>query len=459
MSTTVPGPVIPLASAAPEPPPYTPNPAAMSVPAMAEIGVSGLRHVGGQVHEEFLRDLRGPKGMQTIREMIDNSPIIGAVLWVYESLLRNLTWRVEPPAALAKDTQAQAVAAFVEECLVDMETDWEDALSEILTMLPFGWSACEPVYKLRHGMDGQAPETRSKFKDGRVGLRKMPLRAQESLWEWNITDAGDVKGFTQQVLWGSYGGQRYIPREKFFHFRTRSVKNNPEGRSILRTAYTDWYAIKHHERMEAIGHERDATGVPVIGVPPEVMDTSSQDAGILARRNEAKRLGRHLRTNEESCVLLPRQFDADRNPLWTVELLKSPGTRQFDANSIIERRQRNIFLATNTDFLLLGHEQAGTRSLSEEKREIFAAAVNAIADRIAGVFNREVFPQLVALNGFPPELTPCMVPSSVQRTPTIQEVAEAVPQLAGAGMTFFPDEELENDLRAMLHLRAKKQEL
>jgi hypothetical protein len=61
-----------------------------------EIGSTGLQQYGGEVYEEFLRALQGQRGIKTIREMVDNDPVIGAMLFNIEMLVRQVDWHLEP---------------------------------------------------------------------------------------------------------------------------------------------------------------------------------------------------------------------------------------------------------------------------------------------------------------------------------------------------------------------------
>ena len=53
----------------------------MAKPDLTELGTSGLRRSGGFVHEEFLNQLRGRRGFLVYREMADNDPVIGSILY------------------------------------------------------------------------------------------------------------------------------------------------------------------------------------------------------------------------------------------------------------------------------------------------------------------------------------------------------------------------------------------
>ena len=87
-----------------------------------------------------------------------------------------------------------------------------------------------------------SPKTNSKYDDGLIGWRKLPIRSQDSLYQWEYDDEDNLIGMTQMPPpnFGLYT----IPLEKAIHFRTRSRKGNPEGRSILRNAYRSWYFKK-----------------------------------------------------------------------------------------------------------------------------------------------------------------------------------------------------------------------
>ena len=74
-----------------------------------------------------------------------------------------------------------------------------------------------------------------------------------------------------------------IPRAKCLLFRPTAYKSNPEGRSILRTAYRPWYNLTQIENIEGIGIERDLAGLPVVKVPPEVM--AGKGGGASAEAN------------------------------------------------------------------------------------------------------------------------------------------------------------------------------
>lgn len=189
-----------------------------------EIGRIGQRRYGGTIYEEFLPELRGKKGIQVYHEMSENDDVVGAILFALEMLVRQCDWNIEPGGNTAKDKEA---AEFVESCMNDMQDTWIDTISEILSFLAYGWSFHEIVYKRRMGNTRDA-RTKSKFNDGLIGWKKLPIRAQETLYQWEYDNEDNLLGMTQMPP--PDFGMFTIPMEKALLFRTKSRKNNPEGR-------------------------------------------------------------------------------------------------------------------------------------------------------------------------------------------------------------------------------------
>ena len=184
-----------------------------------ELGKTGLSRWGGDISEEFLPELRGMNGVKAYREMADNDDVVGAIMFAIKMLIRQATWTVQPASEDEPDKKA---AEFVDSCLYDMQTTWTDTISEILSFLTFGWSVHEIVYKRRMGRK-RDPKLESKFDDGLIGWQKLPIRAQESLYEWEFDDNDNLVAFKQMPA-PAFKIIR-IPAEKFLLFRTESNKD------------------------------------------------------------------------------------------------------------------------------------------------------------------------------------------------------------------------------------------
>lgn len=407
---------------------------------LSQLGASGLDARNGIVQEEWLRQLKGERATRIFTEMRDNDPVIGAILYAIKTLVRQTEWSVQPTG----DTpEHQAAADFVEECRLDMAHTWHDLLSEVMSMLPFGWAYFEICYKYRRGPDAENGTERSIHDDGRIGWRKVALRAQETLARWEMDDDGSVTG-----MWQSPPPDyktRFIPIEKSLLFRTETHKANPEGRSILRNAYRSWYFLKRIQEIEAIGVERDLAGLPVMQVPSEMLSSSASTAqkSTLSTLFE---MVRKVKRNEYEGIVIPSETTSDGSPSgFKFGLLASGGRRPIDVNEIIKRYESRIAMSVLGEFVLLGMDSVGSFALSSNKTHLFAQALGSYLEQIADVFNRFAIPRLLKLNGMSSEFYPELQYSDIE-TPDLAELASAIGTLSSAGV-LTPDDKLEEWVR------------
>jgi hypothetical protein len=414
---------------------------------MIELGVTGLKRAAGTVDEEFLVQLRGRQGIQVFREMQENSPIVGAMTYAMDRLLRQVEWKVVPPTDKA---QSREGVEFVEECRDDMSHTWDEHISEALTSLWYGWAYHEIVFKRRLGQDQKDGSSRSRYDDGKIGIRKMPLRAQETLLRWVFDDTGGIKAMVQMAP------PKYdmvtIPIEKALLYRPRAYKNNPEGFSLLRNAYRPWYFMKRLEEHELVGVERDLAGMPVVRLPREVLaaDPNSDDGKLVA---SMRKMVQNVRRNEQDGVLFPTEIDEEtKQDRYSFELMGGGGTRQFTTDQIIRRYSEQILMSMLSDFMMLGsNSSGGSYAMHTDKTGMFRAAINSVTQSIADTQNRHLLPRLWKLNGFDPETMPHFEPTNID-PPNLGELAQLVSSMTGAGMTFFPDGDLEDFVRQAARL-------
>lgn len=406
-------------------------------PAMltVELGNSGLYRPWGFTREEFLPQLRGQRASNIYREMSDNDPIVGAVLFAIEMLLRRVPWAVEPNS---EDPQGAEAADFLSTCVTDMSHSWADLIADVLTMLPFGYCFSEIVYKRRGGPTAKSGDERSAYSDGKLGWRKFMLIPQDTISHFVYDPHGGIQAAVQQA-----GGTLVtIPIEKAVLFRTQN--RLPTGRSVLRNAYLPWYYKKRIEEVEGIGIDRDLAGLPVMYLDPAIIADS-------ARKAEYETIVRNIRRDEQEGVILPVQYDDSGNQLVKLELLTSGGARQFDTDAVIQRHSRNIAMTLLQDVIMMGHEKVGTQGLASEKRDLSDTALSAWLDSIAEVINTHAVPRLLELNGYSLEDPPTIEPGDL-REEDVLGFSEAMKNIAQAGFAVAGDPEVENFVRRRLGL-------
>lgn len=415
-----------------------------------EIGASGLnRSNDGQITEEFLPNLQGRKAIEAFKEMSENDPVVGAVLFAIEMVVRSVKWVAEenPDGA-----DPEAEAQYIQECMDDMSHTWTEHISEVLSMLRYGWSFFEIVYKKRNGFQKEGSGTPSSaFDDGKVGWHKFAIRSQDSLQTWKFGDGGGLEAMVQ-IPPPDYKVCT-IPITKALLFRTSSAKGNPEGRSALRNAYRPWYLKKHIEEQEAVGIERDLAGIPLAKVDAQIMreDATTEEKAVL---QAIIKIVQNIKRNKQDGIVWPRMLDENGNDLYTIELLSGGGSRQYNTTEIIQRYDQRIAMTVLGDFILLGHETVGSFALSSDKTDLFAVALGAYLDIMQEVYNRFAVPRLLEMNGLTVENPPKIVHKDIE-PPNLTELITYIGGLVQAGVELFPDEQLEKHLREVASLPEK----
>lgn len=407
-----------------------------------ELGTTGLRRSGGYVDEEFLPQLRGQKSIKIYREMGDNDPIIGAMLFAMVQLCRNVDFSVVPGG---KSKDHANAAKLVETCMEDMSHPWADLVAEaIMGKLQYGWSWHEVVLKRRMSPWSKDGRQRSQYTDGLIGWRRMPVRAQDTLHRWVFNEQGEVVGMIQ--LAAPDYKQRVLPLERSVLFRHGIHKGNPEGRSALRNAYRPWFYKKRLEEFESVGVERDLAGLPMVTVPSDFLRAgkgTEQGKMVEAMR----RMVRAIRRNEQEGLVFPGAYDSEtKQPLFKFELLGSGGARQFSTNELIQRYEQRILMTVLADFIMVGTTATGTYNMHVDKTRIFRAALNQIVQSFCDDLNRHVVPKLFMANGWRPDVLPKIKPSDVD-APNLGELGQFLASTAGLGFSWGPDADMEKFLR------------
>lgn len=416
----------------------------------SELGRTGLNRFGGWISEEWLPELQGSKGAEIYKRMSTNDAIIGGGLFAIEMVAKQVPWRAVPGGSSSRDLEA---AEFLESCLYDMEFSWPATLSEILTMYPFGWAVLEKVFKICRGRDQKDPRFRSQYDDGRVRVRKLAPRAQETLQDWEYDEDTDTLRAMIQLAPPDFQELR-VPIEKCCHFRMSSAKDNPEGQSGLRRTYRAWYIATNLEDFEAIGMERDLAGYPVLYVPKEIADPDPEDEEVVAAHDDFMALITSVRRDETEGLLLSSERDGNGQLLYELKLVSSSGTRQISTNQAIMRWKSAIAVSMMTDFLLLGQGKQGSFALAETKSKLFAQAISAILDIIVEEINASVVPDLVEFNPsiFEDLEKPSYFVHGKVEIPNLEQLANFLQKLGYKADWLRGDVILENHLRSQADL-------
>jgi hypothetical protein len=411
-----------------------------------EIGVSGITHYGkrSRVEDEWHPNLRGPLAVRVYREMRDNDATIGGAANIIEQMLSQVKWRVVPAN---KTARAQEAAKLVEQSFFeDMNQSFSELMSDVLSMLWYGWASFEKVYKVRNGVD-------SKFTDNRIGLRGLFIRGQDTLqaWQWDLERGDEVLGWWQQA-WTVQSQPVFLPMEKLVHFRTTSNRANPEGRSLLRNAYRSWFFMKRLQETEGVGFERNLEGLPVLRLPDIYWSTKKADRAIFDRMVQL------IRRNDHMGLTFPASEDKSGKTGFDIELLTAAGAGAVmqAIRAAIVGYQREVATNFNTQFQQLGANGTGSYALSSDQTNLFGVGLGALLRIIRDTLNNDPVSELQEFNGYRPEERAKLAHSDVEK-PDVAKFSKAMVDLANAQL-LIPDRGVRNVVRELLSLEPEPED-
>jgi len=380
------------------------------------LGIGGQNVRNGVIHaDDFLPELRGRNAIRKYREMRDNDSTIGAVMYATEQVLRDVDFRVVPTNK--DDPKSVEEAQFVESVLEDMDHTLDDHISEALSFLTFGFMPFEVVYKRRIGPYERSPKKKSKYSDGRIGVRKIAARAPWTIDRFDVDQqSGDINGFYQSTA--NILGPSYIPMRKAILYRTTSINGDPTGRSVLRNAYTSYTRLNTIQQYEAIGIERELAGIPHAEIPAEYLSPDATESQV-AFRNNLESILKDVKFNEQGYLITPsdtypgKDGEPTNQKLVSIRLMSSEGSRNIDIDPVVKRYQHDIARSVLSEFLMLGGGSNGSYALSKSKTDLFLRALESYIQTIVDVLNKQLVERLWELNGLDYKYLPRIVAGDV----------------------------------------------
>lgn len=396
---------------------------------------SGTKLFWGQIYEEYNANLSGQRGLEIYEQMRRSDAQVYATLTAMELPIRSTLWYVEAGATTDEaweDTitdEDYAIAAFIEDALfARMEMTFDEFLRQVLTMLPFWFSVFEKVYKVEWD---------------KIYIKKFAQRLARTVWQWKRSESGRP-GIVQFVPMNDEKkpSNIEIPAEKLIVFTFRKEWDNFEWVSVLRSAYKHWYMKDTLYKLDAVKHERQAIGIPVLSLP---------DIHTKEDEEEAELILSNLRATEKSYVVLPGEK-------WNFEFANMGAWTTANTQESIMHHNREISKNILAQFLELGASGGWSYALSEDQQSLFMLSLSSIAKQITEQINREIIPELVEMN-FDIKENQVYPKLCFNRLGEVayDKLSSSIATLAGAGI-ITPDEELEEHIRKVFDLPKKMEE-
>lgn len=405
---------------------------------MGETGFTGLLTLSGQVMEECSHELRWPEAINTYKRMAKDGAIAPA-LELVEMMIARVPWTVKIPEGY--EEQLKDKANFVRQCINDMDQDFQSFIKQVVSYNRYGFSVHEKVFRYR------LKEKGSKYNDGLIGIKKLPIRSQDSIERWYWKNNGrELAGCIQNVMlpgtessngWdfvstsSNQTMEKKIPRKKFLLFRNNPLKDSPCGTSPLNGAWQAWKYKQAYQESEAIAVAQDSNGFKVLYIPPEYMTTDASEDKKEAFE-EYKKILSNMHQAKQSGVILPLLIDQDGNKMFELKFESITGQKSYDTNAIINRYTSEILTALFADFLSLGSNGSGSFSLAESKISVVEMAIQSKLDEIKSQLNHDLIKQLFELNGWDTDILPYMDYGSVSKE-SLDEIGKFVQRVSATG--------------------------
>lgn len=410
------------------------------IPALSfsESGFVGTTILGGQVFEECSKELRWPQAGDTYKRMAKDGAIAPA-LELVEMMIARVPWTVKIPEGYEEELAEKA--NFVRQCLSDMDHDFQSFIKQVVSFNRYGFAVTEKVYRYRRKDKG------SKFDDGLVGIKKLPIRAQDSIdgWKWknkgrelaglyqNVIVPGQPEDYTGwDYVYGEETARKFIPRKKFLLFRNNPLKESPVGISPLNGCWQAWKYKKAYEESLAIAVAQDANGFKVLYLPPQYLkaDATEQDKAVFA---EYQKIMANMHQAKQSGIILPLILDQSGQKMFEFDIKSVTGQKSYNTKEIIDHYNAEILTCLFADFLSLGSNGSGSFSLAETKVSVIEMAIESKLMEIKSQLNHDLIKQLFELNGWSTDVMPYLDYGSVSKE-SLDEIGKFVQRVTAVGM-------------------------
>ena len=410
------------------------------IPALSfsETGYLGTLTLGGQIFEECSKELRWPQAGETYKKMAKDGAIAPA-LELVEMMIARVPWTVKIPEGYEEELAEKA--NFVRQCMNDMEHDFQSFIKQVVSFNRYGFCTIEKVYRYRRKDKG------SKYDDGLVGIKKLPIRSQDSIDGWKWKNKGrELAGLYQNVIvpgqpedyqgwdfvYGEETVRKFIPRKKFMLFRNNPLKESPVGISPLNGCWQAWKYKKAYEESLAIAVAQDANGFKVLYLPPQYLkaDATEQDKAVFA---EYQKIMANMHQAKQSGIILPLILDQSGQKMFEFDIKSVTGQKSYNTKEIIDHYNAEILTCLFADFLSLGSNGSGSFSLAETKVSVVEMAIESKLMEIKAQLNHDLVKQLFELNGWSTDVMPYFDYGSVSKE-SLDEVGKFVQRVTAVGM-------------------------
>lgn len=414
------------------------------------LGFTNFRNIEDYVAKEMVSALKWPKCLETYDKMdYDHDVVLGRYL---TQMFIEKAFAEVCVKSKSKSSASLEAAEFIKWNLNNMDHTFLEAIRNSYSFKKYGFSVLVKNYE---NITTGKYEGKYDYK-----LKRLSPRAQQTLdhsspfimgedgavlyARQNLTSAKSrISTFEYPKLaqYDNMGKSHVdIPRNKFMLFSYDSVNGNPLGSSPYKQAYRPWKEKTLVSDYEVIGASKDMGGVPILTAPSMVLERAVNDPSsvegqmisalqsTLAEWHAGRSASMVLPSDIADNSTTQKQFDIK---LQGVE----GGGKNYRTAEIISDRQKAILNCFGAAFILLGQSGSGSYALADNQKGLHAFFVEKDINFICEVFNKELIPQLLAINEIrlEDEDMPVLEPYKIDEK-DIDLLSKGIQRIAAVGM-------------------------
>lgn len=378
------------------------------------------------------KDLKFPYSVKTYEQMGRDTVLASALNAVMTIALRVPRY-IEPYNET--DTHKKR-AEFLDQCLGvtkdnnDMTHSFDDFLREALSMNQYGFSVHEKVFRIRRKKYG------SKYDDGKVGIKRLPIRPQNTIEDFKYDDEGReithvIQRQSQQrslalsklakEMGRKFNGEIEIPINNVLLFKAGCSNGKGEGVSPLYYAYDYWRDYQRYKDLEGIASSKNLNGLPVLYLPAEYMTDDPADDSYNMYQAWVDQLSK-VAIGQQSSFALPsnrEDMTGQGGKLFELQLLNSSSSNITAITAIIERLKKEMLKCLMSEF---------DEDTDSTKTSMLNMLVENRVKEIFTVLNNDLIPHLFRLNGWDDTKLPQIKYGKLREIP-FEAFAKAIQQV------------------------------
>jgi len=204
---------------------------------------------------------------------------------------------------------------------------------------------------------------------------------------------------------GTVGGVKEIPFNWTVYTSYSATDSQPVGSSLFDAAYIPWKEKQLLQDLTLVGVQKDMAGMPVLGAPSSLLAAAAENPeGAEAQMVEQLKANlANLHAGDQAYSMIPTDTHSESGNgqrQFELKFLGIEGSgKQFDIVELVEQRKRAIYNCFSCQNMISGENGGGSYNLLEGQTSLQAHAVELDNMVVDEMWNKQIIPKLLLLNG------------------------------------------------------------